>query len=80
MATPPGRNPLRQVLDEAPHQPRRPFQLVGEIFSELSKVTWPTRQETTRLTVLVVSVAVTIGIILGLWDFGFNRLVGNLLS
>ena len=79
MAASSGKNPLRQVLDEAPHQRRRPFQMVGEVFSELSKVTWPTRQETTRLTALVVGVAVTIGIILGLWDFGFNRLVDNLL-
>ena len=66
-------------MDEAPHQPRRPFQLVGEIFSELSKVVWPTRQETARLTALVVGVAVTIGVILGLWDFGFSRLVDRLL-
>ena len=66
-------------MDEAPHQPRRPFQLVGEVFSELSKVVWPTRQETARLTALVVGVAVTVGVILGLWDFGFSRLVDRLL-
>ena len=41
------------------------FRLVGEIVSELRRVTWPTRQETMRLSLMVISVAVAIGIFLG---------------
>ncbi len=65
------------MMEESSQRPRRRFQLVSEVFSELSKVTWPTRQEATRLTILVIVVAVTMGIILGLWDFGFNQLMNR---
>jgi preprotein translocase subunit SecE len=45
-----------------------------EVVSELRKVTWPTRQETTRLTMLVLVVSVAIGIFLGIIDIAFARL------
>ncbi len=79
MASSVGRNPLRSVLEEAPRRQRGPVQLVKEVFGELQKVTWPTREEAMRLTGLVFAVATTIGIILGLWDFGFSQLVNRLL-
>jgi preprotein translocase subunit SecE len=50
-----------------------------DIVSELRKVTWPTREETTRLTVAVVVVAVTIGLVLGGIDIGFNWVVDHTL-
>jgi len=49
------------------------------VISELKKVTWPSRQETTRLTLLVIAVAVSIGIALGLIDLLFTRLMDLLL-
>ncbi len=45
----------------------------GEVVSELRKVTWPTRQETTRLTILVLVVSIAIGIFLGFIDIVFGR-------
>ena len=45
----------------------------GEVVSELRRVTWPTREETTRLTILVLVVSVAIGIFLGVVDIGFAR-------
>ena len=50
-----------------------------DIISELKKVTWPTREETTRLTVAVVAVTITIGLLLGGIDIGFNWLVDHTL-
>jgi preprotein translocase subunit SecE len=50
-----------------------------EIGSELRKVTWPTREETTRLGIAVIVVSVTIGLALGGVDLGFNWLVDNTL-
>ena len=79
MASASRKNPVRSMLNEPAQRPRRRFQLVSEVISELSKVTWPTRQETTRLTILVIIVGVIFGIILGLWDFGFNQLVNRYL-
>lgn len=52
---------------------------VRDVISELKKVSWPTREETTRLTVAVVVVSVVIGLALGGIDIGFNWLVDNTL-
>lgn len=46
----------------------------GGVISELKKVTWPSRQQTTRLTGLVLIVSIVIGAVLGLIDIGFSRL------
>ncbi len=54
----------------------RYFQETGD---ELRKVSWPTREETTRLTFAVVVVAVAIGLALGGVDLGLNWLVDNTL-
>ena len=51
----------------------------GDIVSELRRVTWPTRQETYRLTIMVIMVAATIGLFLGLVDMVFSRLIGVIL-
>ena len=50
-----------------------------EIGSELRKVSWPTREEVTRLGFAVIVVSITIGLLLGGVDFGFNWLVDNTL-
>jgi preprotein translocase subunit SecE len=52
---------------------------VKDIVSELKKVTWPTREETWRLTVAVVVVSVAIGLALGGVDIGFNWFVDHTL-
>lgn len=51
------------------------FRFIGEFVSELRKVTWPTRQEAIRLTIMVLIVCVTVAIVLGLVDYGFHHLV-----
>ena len=43
------------------------FQFFGEVIGELKKVTWPSREETTRLTMLVIAISATIGIALALF-------------
>ncbi len=46
----------------------------GLIWSELKKVTWPTRREALRLTILVLIISGTIGAILSIIDIGFAEL------
>ena len=60
---------------------RRAFslRLVGETISELRRVTWPTREETLRLTIMVISVSAVVGIFLGLVDLAFARLIDFIL-
>ena len=48
-------------------------QFFSEVVGELKKVTWPSREEATRLTILVIVISGAIGIVLGLIDLGFTR-------
>ncbi|HWR71009.1 MAG TPA: preprotein translocase subunit SecE [Dehalococcoidia bacterium] len=55
------------------------FGFIGDIIGELRKVTWPTRQEAIRLTIMVLIVCAVIGVILALLDWGFGRLIRDVL-
>ncbi len=52
---------------------------VTNIISELQKVVWPSRAETRNLTMVVIVVSVIVGVVLGVVDFGFNRILENVL-
>lgn len=54
--------------------------VVRETRTELSKVVWPTREETIRLTILVIAVSVVIGLILSFGDTIFVWLYSQLLG
>ncbi len=56
------------------------FRLLAEVVSELRRVIWPTRQETFRLTLMVLAVSAVIGAFLGLVDVGFARLFDVILG
>ena len=47
---------------------------------ELRKVTWPDREEITRLTLIVLSTTVAFAAFLGLMDLIFQRLAGLLVG
>lgn len=49
-----------------------------ETRSELRKVVWPTREETTRLTIVVMVISIVIGLILFVGDSLFIWLYGLL--
>jgi len=38
------------------------------IIEELKKVTWPTKEETVRLTVIVIGISLIIGVYIGIID------------
>ena len=61
---------------------RKMFRLgfFGEVYAELRKAEWPTRQEATRLTGVVIAIAGLVGAILGVLDFLFVLLARNTLS
>ena len=56
------------------------FRFVGEAISELRRVTWPTREEATRLTIMVLVVSAAVGVFLGIIDLVFSRLFGVILA
>lgn len=54
-------------------------QFVIEARGELKKVTWPTRQQATSATWVVILLSIFIAIYLGLVDLGLSRLVKYIL-
>jgi preprotein translocase subunit SecE len=46
-----------------------------EVRSEMKKVVWPTREETTRLTIVVIAISVVISVILFTADAVFQFLI-----
>ncbi len=51
-----------------------------ETRAELNKVTWPTRDESQRLTLIVLAVTAAMALFLGFLDFSFSRLLNLLLG
>ena len=53
---------------------------LGEVWSELKKVHWPTRKETYAATVVVLIVTLIVAVFLGVVDFAVSHLVQAILS
>ena len=51
-----------------------------EIFQELKKVVWPTREQLVRNTITVLTVCMIIGILIWFFDWGLSSLVNLLLK
>ncbi len=52
---------------------------VNDIIDELKKVTWPSRETTIRLTIVVLLISLIIGIYIGIIDVALAKLL-ELLS
>ena len=50
----------------------------NEVFSELRKVSWPTREQVRNLTVLVFAISLVIGIYVAVLDTIFQNIVALL--
>jgi len=51
-----------------------PTKFFSEVVSELKKVTWPTREETIRLTAAVIIISLAVGFFIGGLDILFVNL------
>ncbi len=82
MARNPARNPVRprnpRSVGLNPGERFSIFGFFGEVWAELRRVTWPTREEATRLTVLVLIVSTAFGLFLGGADLLFSELMSLL--
>ena len=52
-----------------------PVGFFRETRDELKKVVWPTRQEVIRLTLVVITVSLLVGVFLGGLDFTFTSIL-----
>ena len=51
------------------------FEFLKEVKKEIKKINWPTREETTRYTLIVVGVSLGVAAFLGGFDYIFNILI-----
>jgi preprotein translocase subunit SecE len=56
---------------------KRRFTFFADVIGELRKVTWPSRRDTIRLTIIVILVCGAVGAFLGVLDYGFSELVAR---
>ncbi len=57
-----------------------PVEFLRSIRVELASVKWPTRQETIRLTSLVVFVSLFVALYIGALDLGFTSLMSGIIK
>ncbi|OGN04013.1 MAG: preprotein translocase subunit SecE [Candidatus Yanofskybacteria bacterium RIFCSPHIGHO2_02_FULL_44_12b] len=50
-----------------------------DVKTELSKVNWPTRKQTTQYTLIVVGISLFLAVFLGLVDLGLGTLLKELI-
>ena len=46
-----------------------------ESWSELKKVTWPTREHVRNLTLLVFAISAVFGVFIGFWDYIWTQVL-----
>lgn len=51
-----------------------PIQFIKEARSEMTKVVWPSKKETIRITLAVILLSVGVALFLGAVDFGLTKL------
>ena len=69
----------KQISPTATKPKNAVSRFIGDTIAEMKKVTWLTRQEITYLTGLVLIISITVGIILGVIDFGFTKFIEKFL-
>ncbi len=52
-----------------------PITFLKETRDELKKVVWPKKQEVVRLTIVVITISIIVGSLLGGLDFVFTKLL-----
>ena len=52
-----------------------PAKFFTEVKSELTKVTWPTKDQVIRLTTVVIVISLAVGLFIGGLDFIFTKTV-----
>ena len=57
-----------------------PVTFLQQTYDELRKVTWPTRNEITRLTLIVITISVVVGLYIGGVDYLLTTAMGSLLK
>ena len=71
---------MREWLQKARDTVRRSVEFFREAWQELTRVHWPSRQETYIATSVVLVVVLLIALFLALVDFGLTRAIQAIVS
>jgi preprotein translocase subunit SecE len=58
----------------------KPVKFLSEVWEELGKITWPTRKEAIRMTLMVLIVSVVVAAFIGSLDFVLTNIITKLLT
>lgn len=64
----------------APDFGKNPINFFKEVRVELKKVTWPTRSEVIKYTIVVIAVSAIVGVYLGVLDLAFSKSIEAILA
>jgi preprotein translocase subunit SecE len=53
---------------------------LNEVVSEIKKVTWPTKKQTTDKTILVIAVSLAVALYIGGLDYIFQQMMAFLIN
>jgi preprotein translocase subunit SecE len=70
----------KEITQEAPKPDNRLTRYLKETRAELRKVAWPTREQATNLTLIVLAVTIVMAIFLGVVDLVAAAVVRLLIS
>ena len=59
---------------------RRIRRFIEESWSELKKVTWPTREQVRNLTLLVFVISAAVGAYIAVFDVAFEWIIGKIAT
>jgi preprotein translocase subunit SecE len=71
---------MRDIQFTAPSFGTSPVKFITEVRDELKKVTWPTRPQVIRMTIIVIGVTVAVSAYLGGLDFLFTKLSSIIIA
>lgn len=57
-----------------------PITYLRDTISELKQISWPTREQTLKLTLIVIAVSILVAVYIGALDFSFTTLLAKLVK
>ena len=51
-----------------------------EAYSEMKKVSWPSREQTVQYTTLVIAISISVAVFLGILDYMFGNVIKGMIS
>ena len=54
-------------------------QFLREAYSEMKKVSWPSRELTIQYTILVIAISISVAIFLGVLDYMFGGFIKDII-